>query len=118
MPDAVPRRGWIYWADLNPRRGTEPGKVRPVLVVQTDLLNVVHPSTIVLPLTTVVAPKASVLRVYLKRGEGGLEADSDVMVDQLRAVDNRRLVRALGPLPSEKLRQVERGVSAVLDLGP
>jgi len=33
------KRGWIYLADLNPRRGTEPGKTRPVLVLQTDMLN-------------------------------------------------------------------------------
>lgn len=34
----------IWIADLNPRRGTETGKIRPVIVVQTDLLNVEHPS--------------------------------------------------------------------------
>ena len=47
------RRGALYLADLSPRRGSEPGKVRPVLVIQTDLLNEVgHPSTWVLPCTT------------------------------------------------------------------
>ncbi|HCL27480.1 MAG TPA: type II toxin-antitoxin system PemK/MazF family toxin, partial [Candidatus Latescibacteria bacterium] len=48
-----PQRGGIYLADLNPRRGTEPGKTRPVLVLQTDLLNGAgHPSTVVFPLTS------------------------------------------------------------------
>ena len=39
----------IWLADLNPRMGTEPGKTRPVVIIQTDLLNDVHPSTIVCP---------------------------------------------------------------------
>ena len=40
--------GWFYADDLNPRQGTEPGKVRPGLVVQSDLLNEVgHASTVV-----------------------------------------------------------------------
>jgi len=43
---------YVYTADLNPRFGTEPGKIRPVVVVQTDLLNNEHPSTIVCPITT------------------------------------------------------------------
>ena len=47
------RRGMLYLADLSPRLGTEPGKIRPVLVIQTDLLNEAkHPSTWVLPCTT------------------------------------------------------------------
>lgn len=41
----------LYFADLNPRLGTEPGKVRPVVVFQTDLLNQVNPSTLICPVT-------------------------------------------------------------------
>ena len=62
------RRGWLYLADLNPRLGTEPGKIRPVLVVQTDLLNEAeHPSTWVLPCTTRLSGE-NLLRVSLPRG--------------------------------------------------
>ncbi|MGH9337902.1 MAG: type II toxin-antitoxin system PemK/MazF family toxin, partial [Vicinamibacteria bacterium] len=47
------KRGRLYLADLSPRRGTEAGKLRPVLVIQTDLLNdSLHPSTWVLPCAT------------------------------------------------------------------
>ena len=47
------RRGTLYLADVSPRHGTEPGKVRPIVVVQSDLLNDSgHPSTWVLPCTT------------------------------------------------------------------
>ncbi len=109
------RRGWVYLADLNPRQGTEPGKVRPVLVVQTDLLNETHPSTIICPLTTKVIPNASLLRVHVPHGMAGLEKDSDVMVDQIRAFDVRRLIKALGALPEPLFRQVRSNLVVLLE---
>lgn len=103
-------------ADLDPPRGAEPGKVRPVLALQTDLLQPGHASTIVLPLTTNVFSQSLVLRVHLKKGEAGLSADSDVMVDQIRAIDNRRLRRPLGAVSSRQLAEVERNLAIILDL--
>jgi len=88
----------VYLADLNPRIGTEPGKVRPVVVVQTDLLNGLHPSTVVCPLTTKVQPRARFLRVHLIIGEAGLKEQSVIMVDQIRAIDNRRFLGHTGKI--------------------
>jgi mRNA interferase MazF len=86
--------------------GTEPGKVRPVLVVQTDLLNDAgHPSTWVLPCTTRLTGE-NLLRVVLPRGIAGNRQDCEVMVDQSRAIDNRRIVKALRPLPAAILAEV------------
>jgi mRNA interferase MazF len=100
------RRGILYLADFHPRRGTEAGKVRPVLVIQTDLLNEAgHPSTWVLPCTTLLTG-GNLLRVPLPRGIAGNREECEVMVDQSRAIDNRRLVRALKPLPRSILAEV------------
>ena len=104
----------VYLADLNPRRGTEPGKVRPVVVVQTDLLNGVHPSTVVCPLTTNVRPKARLIRVHLRAGEAGLTHPSDVMVDQLRAIDNRRFMQELGQLNLGSRRRLANNMRLLL----
>ena len=96
----------LYLANLDPRVGTEAGKVRPVLVIQTDLLNDAdHPSTWVLPCTTRLTGE-NLLRVVLPRGIAGNREDCEVMVDQSRAIDNRRLVRALKPLPRSILAEV------------
>jgi mRNA interferase MazF len=101
-----PRRGVLYLADLNPRRRTEPGKTRPVLVIQTDLLNDAdHPSTWILPCTTRLTG-GNLLRVALPRGLAGNRQDCEVMIDQSRAIDNRRLGRALKPLPRSILAEV------------
>jgi mRNA interferase MazF len=100
----------IYIADLNPRFGTEPGKTRPVVVLQTDLLNNEHPSTIICPVTTNIVSDASILRVHLPGSESGLKKDSDILVDQIRAIDNRRFVKEIGMLSPKRQEQLARNI--------
>jgi mRNA interferase MazF len=105
----------IWIADLEPQRGTETGKVRPVLIVQTNLLRD-HPSTIVCPITTNVAPESEILRVHLKKGTANLKSESDIMIDQIRAIDNRRLTNKVGELPHDLKQKVKENIKIVLDL--
>jgi len=103
-------------AVLNPRRGSGPAKIRPVLVIQTDLLNQTqHPSTWVLPCTTRLSGE-NLLRVPLPRGIAGNREDCEVMIDQSRAIDNRRFVRGLRVLPRALLREVEEKLRRLGDL--
>lgn len=107
----------IWIADLNPQIGTETGKNRPVLVVQTNLLNKLpHPSTIICPISTNLKPDANILRVHLKKGEANLSQDSDIMIDQIRAIDNKRFISKLGTLPVRLTEQVKENIMIVLDL--
>lgn len=100
------KRRHLYLANLHPGTGTESGKLRPVLVMQNDLLNEVgHPSTWVLPCTTQVT-KTNLLRVRLPVQLAGNDKECDVMVDQSRAIDNRRLVKMLGEVPHEIFSEV------------
>jgi mRNA interferase MazF len=109
-------RKWnIYLADLNPRFGTEPGKTRPVVVVQSDLLNNNHPSTIICPLTTHIHPQSDILRVHLRTGEGGLAEKSDIMVDQLRAIDNRRFIKRLGMIGRLSQKKLAENIQIILN---
>jgi mRNA interferase MazF len=110
------RRGALYLADPSPRLGTEPGKLRPVLVIQTDLLNETgHPSTWVLPCTTRLSGD-NMLRVSLPKGIAGNRTDCEVMIDQSRAIDNRRFIRTLRPVPRALLREVEEKLRRLGDL--
>ncbi|MFH1573771.1 MAG: type II toxin-antitoxin system PemK/MazF family toxin [Acidobacteriota bacterium] len=110
------RRGVLYLADLDPKLGTESGKVRPVLVIQTDLLNEAeHPSTWILPCTTRLAGE-NLLRVPLPRRIAGNREDCEVMIDQSRTIDNRRFVRELKPLPELLLREVEEKLRLLAEL--
>ena len=111
------RRGEIWLADLNPRQGTEPGKTRPVLIVQAQpLLDAEHPSTLIIPLTTNLVDDAAPLRVRVSP-TGRLKRRSDLLVDQLRAIDNRRLVDGpLARLSPTLVTLVDQAIRDVLDL--
>ncbi|HSW94106.1 MAG TPA: type II toxin-antitoxin system PemK/MazF family toxin [Gammaproteobacteria bacterium] len=90
------KQGEIWLANLNPTRGTEPGKCRPVLVLQSQaLLDIQHPSTLIVPLSTKLIDNTDPLRVRIK-AQGKLSQDSDLLIDQIRAIDNKRLIE--GPL--------------------
>lgn len=108
--------GRLYLADLSPRFGTEPGKARPVLVIQTDFLNSTdHPSTWVLPCTTRLAGE-NLLRVQIPAGLAGNSQSCEIMIDQSRAIDNRRLLRPLGRLPTPLMREVKDKLRKLADL--
>ena len=110
------QHGALYLADLNPRRGTESGKVRPVVVLQTDLLNEAeHPSTWILPCTTQLTG-GSLLRVSLPKGIAGNGADCEVMIDQCRAIDNRRFKKKLLELPPLVLKEIKEKIRLLADL--
>lgn len=110
------QHGWLYLADLNPRQGTEPGKLRPVLVMQTDLLNETgHPSTWVLPCTTRLTGE-SILRVVLPKGLAGNASDCEVMIDQSRAIDNTRFRRTLAELHPLILKEVKQKLRYLAEL--
>jgi len=107
----------IWLADLNPRLGTEAGKTRPVLVVQTNLLNKIpFPSTLICPITSKISRNSEVLRVHLEKGVASLRQDCDILIDQLRAIDNRRLVKKLGTIPGSAIEACRENLKIVLDL--
>ena len=106
----------VWVADLNPQHGTETGKIRPILIIQTNLLNKFHPSTLVCPITTNVQPKSDILRVHLKKGIAKVKEDCDIMIDQIRAIDNRRLMRKVGDLPKDLCEKVKENIRIIFDL--
>ena len=110
-------RSEIWLADLNPKRGTEPGKTRPVLIVQSQaLLDAEHPSTVIIPLTTNLIDDAEPLRIRIAASDRLLK-DSDLIIDQLRAIDNRRLIKGpLTRLPQALMAKVDEAMGEVLDL--
>lgn len=103
--------GEVWLANLNSGRGT----IRPVLILQNQaLLDADHPSTLIIPLTTNLIDDAEPLRLRIP-AQGGLTKESDLLVDQLRAIDNKRLIQGpLLQLGEEMLKQVYQAVGEVL----
>jgi mRNA interferase MazF len=111
------RRGEVWWASLNPGSPTEPGKIRPVLILQNEaLLEAQHPLTIIIPLTTNLVEDAEPLRIRIP-AQGLLEKDSDLLIDQARAIDNQRLIKGpLLQLDIDAMREVEKAIIEVLGI--
>ena len=98
----MPRRGAIYWVNLDPTRGSEIRKTRPCVVVSPDELNA-HLRT------AIIAPVTSGGRPYPWRVECGIQRKRGrIALDQLRTIDRERLVGYIGVLP-------ERTLAAVLE---
>ncbi len=107
----------IWLANLSPQKGTEAGKIRPVLVVQTDFLNKIsHPSTIICPITSKVVEGFDILRVQLSKEEGNMERDSDILMEQIRSIDNKRFIEKLGEIPFELRDIIRENIKIVFDL--
>jgi mRNA interferase MazF len=111
------RRGHLYVVDFNPRVKTKPGKIRPAVVVQDDVVNEAgYPSTIVLPTTTNLVDTETPLRLRLPAGTAGLDRDSDVLVAQAIAVANESFRKELGSLPADLGDALDRKLRTVLGL--
>ncbi len=108
------KHGEIWLANLNPGKGTEPGKIRPALIFQNQaLLDADHPSTLIIPLTTNLVEDAEPLRLRIS-ADGKLKKDSDLLLDQLRAIDNKRFIE--GPLLLLNETTMSRVYSAIIEV--
>ena len=111
------KRGHVYIVDFNPRVRTKPGKLRPAVVLQSDLVNEAgYPSTIVIPTTTRLVEEPGILRLHLEKGQAGLDQDSDFLAGQMIAVANASFRQEIGVLPRVAMRELESRVRIILSL--
>ena len=112
-----PKRGDIYLVNFDPTRGAEIRKTRPALVLQNDIANKSSPITIVAAITSKFDETLYPTEVLIApQGKTGLAVDSVVLLNQLRSVDGRRLVKRLGRLASEKMAEVDQALRISLGL--
>ena len=114
----VPRRGEIWWVDLPPPEGSEPGYRHPFLVLQHDAFNRSAIRTIVGVMLTSNTGLAELPgNILLSPDASGLPRESVVNVSQIVTIDRRlHLVEYAGSIDQETLREVEKGVRLVLAL--
>lgn len=109
-------KGEIWLANLNPqKKANEVGKMRPVLVIQSDLLNQsAYTNTVVIPLTTQIIDDAEPLRLRFRAREK-LKHDSDALIGHIRSIDNDRFVEKLATATDEELKAVMLFLLEILD---
>jgi mRNA interferase MazF len=113
---ARPTRGEIYLVNFDPTIGAEIQKTRPALIVQNDIANRHSPITIVAAVTSQFDEPLYPTEVLIRSPEGGLTVDSVVLLNQVRSVDKRRLVRRLGALTPTTMERVTRALQISLGM--
>jgi mRNA interferase MazF len=111
-----PRRGEVYLVNFDPVIGSEIRKTRPALILQNDVGNRYSPLTIVSAITSQYEEPLYPTEVLLKAREGGMRKDSVVLLNQIRSVDRRRLVRRMGAVSPETMRRVDRALQISVGL--
>ena len=104
----VIKRGTIYYADLDPVRGSEQGGYRPVLILQNNIGNEHSPTVIIASITSRTKNK---LPTHVKlKDMKGLEKDSVVLLEQLRTIDKSRLDEQIGNLTRHQMKKVDEAI--------
>ena len=110
-------RGQIWWADLGEPRGSSPGYMRPVIIVQADNFNKTKLNTVIVAIITRNLRLAQMPgNVAVSSRVSGLESDSVINITQLITLDRTDLLEHLGTLPENKMDQVSEGLALVLAL--
>lgn len=114
MSAQICRRGEIWLVNFNPGRGSEQKGIRPALIVQNDVGNQYAATTIVAAITTTL--KKYPVTVFLDRQEGGLKEPSMVNLAQVLTIDKTRMIKRLGAMKAEKLREVDGAIRVSMGL--
>ena len=111
-----PRRGEIWIVELDPTRGHEMQKTRHCLLIQSDVLNKRLPTFIIAPVTSKVRPEWFPIGIVIKKGEGGLTKEGQIMLNQIKAADITRFKRRIGIVHENTLSQIDESLAFVLGL--
>ncbi len=112
----LPKRGETYLVNFDPTQGSEIKKTRPALVLQNDIANRHSPMTIVAAITSQFDGTVYPTEILVKPPEGGLTANSVVLLNQVRSIDKGRLIKRLGALKPPTMQRVERALQVSLGL--
>jgi mRNA interferase MazF len=113
---AFPKRGDVYAVRFDPTEGVEIAKTRPAVIIQNDVGNRFSDLTIAAPITSRHDATLYPTEVLIKAPEGGLKTDSVVLLNQIRAIDKRRLGRRLGTLHPSTMSLVNEALAISVGL--
>ena len=112
----VINRGDIYYADLRPVIGAEQGGIRPVLIVQNDTGNRHSPTVIVAAITSKMNKAKLPTHIEIEADKYDIVKDSDILLEQLRTIDKKRLKDKVGHLEGDILKRVNEALLVSLEL--
>lgn len=111
-----PQRGEIYLINFDPTVGSEIKKTRPAIIIQNNVSNEHSPVTIVVAITSQINFPLYPNEVLIKSPEGGLKKDSVILLNQIRTIDKKRLIKKVGVIYSETVIKIENALKISLGM--
>lgn len=109
-------RSDIFWANLEPIKGSEQGGIRPVLIIQNDVFNIYSPTTIIAPITSKKPSKKYLTSIFVSKKDSGLDQDSTILLNQIRTIDKSRIIKKVGSLNSYLMGKIDLAVKISLGI--
>ncbi len=110
------KRGEIVLVNFEPVKGSEQGGIRPSLVIQNDIFNKYSPTTIVAPITSKLFKKEYPTNVLLKKDDSKLSRDSTVLMNQIKTIDKKRIIKRISSLDNFSMNKIDRAIKVSLSL--
>jgi len=109
-------RGEIWLVSLDPTEGHEIKKTRPAVIIQNDIGNKYSALTIIAPIISQDTNKVYPFEVLLTPQNAGLEKESKALLNQIRAIDKKRLIKKIGKITTETREEIDEALKISLDL--
>ncbi len=109
-------RGEIVIVNLEPVEGSEQGGIRPVLIIQNDVLSKHAPTTIIAPITSKEYSKEYPTNVIIKKEDSKLNKDSTILLNQIRTIDKKRIIKKISSLDNFTMNKVDKAIKISLGL--
>ncbi len=87
-----------------------------VVIIQINRANAVSPHTIIAPCTSKIGRALLPSHVFVPAGIGGSSKDSVILCEQIRVIDKSRIIKIIGNLNQEYLKQLNKALSIILGL--
>ena len=108
----------IFWANLDPIRGSKQREIRPVIVISAEEVNQALAILAVVPLTSMKTGRNIYpTEIFLGSNDSGLEKDSIAMAHQIKVISKERLLNICGKITSSEIKEKIRiSIMTFLDL--
>ena len=110
------RRGDIFLVNLKPITGSEQGGIRPAVIIQNNVSNLYSPTTIIAPITSKIFSKEFPTNVYLNKKDSKLDRDSTILLNQIRSIDKKRIIKKLSSLKEDIIKKINLAIKVSLSL--
>lgn len=109
-------RAEVWTVDLRGSQGHEISKVRPALIISSNIFHTNSPTIIIIPISSQLPPSIGVEKIFLSKDELPLKKDSVILVNHIRSIDKNRIQKKIGKISQSRMEEVEEALELILEM--